>query len=232
MFCTIYDFVYFYKYANKPILHILISETYVVQLSDTSYMWEACSPRMLKCSFTFVLLVFCIFLLQLFRVHRQVLPVSVYYMKNCVTLGGLIISLLWSDVFIFGTIHYLNQGISVLFNCAIPSPDSNTSISYSPCTVYFHKGKDFVFCYCYNDSYIYHDGEFWLKQECHHFINVRKIDWWVDFICTSPSVYNYLCNQCLSPLTSGGENSTSPMTRATIFNCRTTKFCHKKSLTD
>jgi hypothetical protein len=43
MFCTIYDFVYFYKYANKPILHILISETYVVQLSDTSYMscWVA-----------------------------------------------------------------------------------------------------------------------------------------------------------------------------------------------
>ena len=32
-----------------------------------------------------------------------------------------------------------------------------------------------------NDNYIYH-GEFLFTQECHHFINVRKIDWWVDFI--------------------------------------------------
>jgi hypothetical protein len=30
----------------------------------------------------------------------------------------------------------------------------------------------------------------------------------------------------------GVENSTSPTSGATIFNCRTTKFCHKKSLTD
>jgi hypothetical protein len=28
--------------------------------------------------------------------------------------------LLWSDVFIFGAIHYLSQGISPLINCAIP----------------------------------------------------------------------------------------------------------------
>jgi len=27
-------------------------------------------------------------------------------------------------------------------------------------------------------------------QECHHFINVRKIDWWVDFICTSLSGFS------------------------------------------
>ena len=48
---------------------------------------------------------------------------------------------LWSDVFIFGTIHYLGQGISVLINCAMPSPVSDISISYSPCTLYFHKVK-------------------------------------------------------------------------------------------
>jgi len=47
--------------------------------------------------------------------------------------------LLWSDIFIFGTIHYLCQGISVLINCAIPSPVSDTSISNSPCTLYFCK---------------------------------------------------------------------------------------------
>ena len=40
--------------------------------------------------------------------------------------------LLWSDVFIFGTIHYLGQGISLLINCAIPSPVFGTSLSYSP----------------------------------------------------------------------------------------------------
>ena len=40
--------------------------------------------------------------------------------------------LLWSDIFIFGTIHYLGQGISLLINCAIPSPVSDTSLSYSP----------------------------------------------------------------------------------------------------
>ena len=37
--------------------------------------------------------------------------------------------LLWSDVFIFGTIHYLGQGISVLINCYIPIPVSDTLIS-------------------------------------------------------------------------------------------------------
>ena len=35
--------------------------------------------------------------------------------------------------------------------------------------------------YCY-DSYICH-GEFRIMQECYNFINVRKIDWQVDFIC-------------------------------------------------
>ena len=40
--------------------------------------------------------------------------------------------LLWSDIFIFETIHYLGQGISLLINCAIPSPVSDTSLSYSP----------------------------------------------------------------------------------------------------
>ena len=40
--------------------------------------------------------------------------------------------LLWSDVFIFGTIHYLGEGISLLINCAIPSPVSDSSLSYSP----------------------------------------------------------------------------------------------------
>ena len=49
--------------------------------------------------------------------------------------------LLWSDVFIFGTIHYLCQGISVLINCAIPSPVSDISISNSPCTLYFFKAS-------------------------------------------------------------------------------------------
>jgi len=34
------------------------------------------------------------------------------------------------------------------------------------------------------------------------------------------------------PVTPGVENSTSPTSWATIFNCRATKFCHKKSLTD
>jgi hypothetical protein len=43
---------------------------------------------------------------------------------------------LWSDVFIFGTIYYLGQGISVLINCAMPSLVYDTSISYSPCTPY------------------------------------------------------------------------------------------------
>jgi hypothetical protein len=43
--------------------------------------------------------------------------------------------------------------------------------------------------YCYNGSYIYH-GEFRFTQECHHFINVCKIDWWVDFICASPSGFS------------------------------------------
>ena len=47
--------------------------------------------------------------------------------------------LLWSDIFIFETIHYLSHGISVLINCAIPSPISHTLISYSPCTQYFRK---------------------------------------------------------------------------------------------
>jgi len=45
--------------------------------------------------------------------------------------------LLWSDVFIFGTVHYLGQGISLLINCAKPSLVSDTSISYSPCILYF-----------------------------------------------------------------------------------------------
>ena len=40
--------------------------------------------------------------------------------------------LLWSDVFIFGTIHYLDEGISLLINCAIPSPVSDSSLSYRP----------------------------------------------------------------------------------------------------
>ena len=40
--------------------------------------------------------------------------------------------LLWSDVFIFGTIRCLGQGISVLINCSIPSRVSDTLISYSP----------------------------------------------------------------------------------------------------
>ena len=39
--------------------------------------------------------------------------------------------LLWSDVFIFGTIHCLSQGISVLINCFIPSLASDYLISYS-----------------------------------------------------------------------------------------------------
>jgi hypothetical protein len=43
--------------------------------------------------------------------------------------------------------------------------------------------------YCYNGSYIYH-GEFQFMQECHHFINVHKIDWWVDFICASLSGFS------------------------------------------
>jgi hypothetical protein len=47
--------------------------------------------------------------------------------------------LLWSDVFIFRIIHYFDQGISVWINCPIPSPVSDTSISYSPCTLYFCK---------------------------------------------------------------------------------------------
>ena len=49
--------------------------------------------------------------------------------------------LIWSDVYIFGTIHYLVQWISVLINCTMPSPVSDISISYSPCTLYFHKVK-------------------------------------------------------------------------------------------
>jgi hypothetical protein len=40
--------------------------------------------------------------------------------------------LLWSDVVIFRTIHYLGQWISVLNNSAMPSLVYNTSISYSP----------------------------------------------------------------------------------------------------
>jgi hypothetical protein len=40
--------------------------------------------------------------------------------------------LLWSDVFIFGTIHCLGQGISVLINCSIPSLVYDNLISYSP----------------------------------------------------------------------------------------------------
>jgi hypothetical protein len=40
--------------------------------------------------------------------------------------------LLWSDVFFFGTIHCLGQGISVLINCSIPSLVSDNLISYSP----------------------------------------------------------------------------------------------------
>jgi len=43
--------------------------------------------------------------------------------------------LLWSDVFTFGIIHYLSKWISVLINCAIPSPVSDTSIFYKPCTL-------------------------------------------------------------------------------------------------
>ena len=43
--------------------------------------------------------------------------------------------------------------------------------------------------YCYYGSYIYH-GEFRFTQECHHFIYVRKIDLWVDFICASPSGFS------------------------------------------
>ena len=45
---------------------------------------------------------------------------------------------------------------------------------------------------CYNDSYIYH-GEFLFMQECHNFINVCNIDWWVDFICASPSGSKFVC---------------------------------------
>jgi len=40
--------------------------------------------------------------------------------------------LLCSDVFIFGTIHYLGQGISLLINCAIPSLVSDTHVLRSP----------------------------------------------------------------------------------------------------
>jgi hypothetical protein len=40
--------------------------------------------------------------------------------------------LLWSDVFVFGTIHCLGQGISILINCSIPSLVSDNLISYSP----------------------------------------------------------------------------------------------------
>ena len=40
--------------------------------------------------------------------------------------------LLWSDVFIFGTIQCLGQGILVLINCSISSLVSDNLISYSP----------------------------------------------------------------------------------------------------
>ena len=36
---------------------------------------------------------------------------------------------------------------------------------------------------------VYHE-EFRFTQECHQFINVHIIDWWVDCICTSPSGFS------------------------------------------
>ena len=35
--------------------------------------------------------------------------------------------------------------------------------------------------------------EFRFTKECHHFINVHKIEWWVDFICASPS--GFFCDE-------------------------------------
>jgi hypothetical protein len=39
-------------------------------------------------------------------------------------------------------------------------------------------------------------------QECHHFINVCKIDWWVDFICASPSGFSW--DKFVSPTVKNG----------------------------